>query len=317
MQFVHGYTDYMNQDLSVPLAMAIGMFDGFHIGHQNVIQQTIRIKDSLSNPAQAAAFTFNVHPASVVRPQLAPKLIYPLAKKIHCLEQSGLDHAFVVDFDLHLCHLRPEEFVDQLKQSFPNLKYIIVGHDFGFGHNRQGNVELLKKLEKQHQFIVHVLDPIRQQSQTVSSTRIRQNIQSGRFMEVSELLGRPFTLCGQVQPGQKLARSIGCPTANVDVSQLANPPYGVYAGTCQLNHTSPSFPAIMNIGIRPTLNQEQQLPPVLAEIHIFHFNQDIYNQYIEFSPQHYIRSEIKFPSMEALRIQIASDLELARNLLRL
>lgn len=311
MNFLFGLDAY-NEDMRIhgesPLALAIGMFDGVHLGHQAVIDFT-REKTRLLGPqGKCAAFTFDRQPASVFRPESAPKLIYPLAKKIECLKATGIDYVFVIEFNAELCKLTARQFIEHLAETFPSLKEICVGRDFGFGHRREGNIDVLRQLAPEFGYSAYEVRPFQSDHENVSSTLIRQKLSEGDLFRARELIGRELTVSGPIIKGRQVGRQIGFPTANIDVHGLCLPPNGVYLGVAHIENQPNKFPAIMNIGSRPTV--ESHSPgQILAEIHIPHFNQDIYNQHLEFSIKEFLRPEMKFESVDALKAQISHDCE--------
>jgi riboflavin kinase/FMN adenylyltransferase len=312
MNFVHGYDSYRKEHLGRPLCLAIGMFDGFHLGHQEVINHALREAQGANDNSIAAAFTFNVHPASIVRPESSPRLIYPLPRKIACLESSGISHACVVDFNKNLCQLPAESFIDSLTTAFPSLKCICVGRDFGFGHRRAGNVGLLHQLSSKYGYTVHEVPARTFMDKKISSTIIREMISGGRLDEASSMLGRPYSLSGVVVRGRQLGRTLGFPTANLDTSGLCMPPNGVYAGFAHCQ--GQSIKAVMNIGNRPTISQNGNSSPT-AEAHLIDFSGDIYDSMLDFYPVQHIRDECRFDSIDDLKEQIASDLQQSMEIL--
>lgn len=313
MKFINGFKEFLrDRELEdFPLALAIGMFDGVHLGHQEVISFTKQRSIDHGKEAKCAAFTFDKHPASIFRPESTPDLIYPLSKRIKCLEETGIDYVFVIDFNPELCQLSAREFISTLTQTLPNLKEICVGRDFGFGHRREGNIDLLKDFAPEFNFQAHEVPAFQLDNQNISSTLIRSHIKNGALDKASELIGRPLTISGEVIKGKQLGKTIGFPTANMDVEGLCLPPFGVYSGTCFIGKDkNQPLPALMNIGIRPTVDDIAANHSPAVEVHIPNFNNDIYGENLEFTYQDFIRPEMKFNSLEELKSQITKDCEI-------
>lgn len=308
MEFIHGYNQYRKSGSEAPLALAIGMFDGYHLGHREVVRMAARLADASHPKGISAAFTFNVHPSSVVRPDRTPKLIYPLAKKIECLESAGIDYACVVDFTEELCRLSAEDFVISLTKAFPNLQHICVGRDFGFGHRRLGDVSLLQSIGPALGFRVHEIPAVKVNGTNVSSTHIRKLLSTGKLNEAEAMIGRKPSISGIVAEGRRLGRTIGVPTANIDVDGLCLPPFGVYAGLTRVQNQQ--YPSVMNLGVRPSVKDSQSSPNVAnAEIHILNFSEDLYGESLEFTLMDFLRPEKKFDSLDLLKKQIQIDIQ--------
>lgn len=306
MRFAFGYDTYEKSGKkSQPIAVAIGMFDGVHLGHQEVIAQVIQ-KAKREN-LHSAAITFDRHPASVFRPESSPPLIYPLEKRIQCLLESGLDFIFALQFDSHLCKLSPNDFVDELHHSFPALCDIFVGRDFGFGHRRSGNIKTLQELSSRYGFEAHEVKAFQSMGENVSSTFIREQINKGELAKISSLLGRPYSINGVVEKGKRMGHTIGFPTANISLNGLCHLPFGVYSGLARIE--GQEIPSIGNIGMRPTLNPT---PVPLAEVHMFDFDADVYGKKIEWIPTQFLRPERKFESISDLKERITEDCKAAR-----
>lgn len=288
--------------------LALGMFDGVHIGHQQVLQQTVQ--DARRSGARSVAITFEQHPSAVVAPERTPPLIYSLRQRLRVLESLGLDAVLLLRFDRPFSEQSAETFVTGLVRDFGGITSVCVGANFTFGHRRLGNVTLLKALGGQWGFGVHAMPPVAFQGKPVSSTRIRQAIQRGELSTAGAMLGRPYAIAGQVGQGRQLGRTIGFPTANLNVTGLVLPPSGVYAGEARANGSS--HKAVANVGCRPTVPEAQ--PLVQVEVHLLDFQGDLYGQELEFSFQHKLRGEEKFASLKALQAQIEKDVSTALSL---
>ena len=296
-----------------PVSAAIGVFDGVHLGHQSVLvsaQEAAAARNGFS-----LAMTFDVHPASVLAPAHAPPLIYPLDEKRRVLSLNGMDAVHVFSFTREFSQLTPEEFVTRLCDSFPTLCSLSVGGDFNFGRGRSGNVRVLAELWRKHHFEVKAVPACFADGKIVSSTRIRHEIQSGNFHEASKLLGRRYELCGEVVEGKKMGRTLGFPTANLKTDGLALPPNGVYVA--RVVEDEKVYPAVLNVGVRPTVDGEASKPSPVVEVHIFDFDKNLYGRRlrVRFGPK--LREERKFESLDALRAQITRDANEARTIHRL
>ncbi len=282
------------------------MFDGVHLGHQQVLRQAVT--DAEQQEGLAVAVTFDRHPAAVVAPQRAPALIYTLPQKLRVLARLGLDAAWVIPFDTAFSRRRAEEFIRRLVQDWPTISSLCVGSTFTFGCGRGGNVDLLRALGRELGFVVHGLAAVALDGQTVSSTRIRDAIRSGNLDAAQQMMGREYGLCGVVVEGDRLGRQLGFPTANLEASGLVLPPGGVYIIHAQVEGTR--HRGLLNIGWRPTLQSAS--PQLRVEAHLLDFTGDLYGKEIELTFTGKVRDERKFPSLEALREQIVADVAEAR-----
>jgi riboflavin kinase / FMN adenylyltransferase len=285
---------------------AIGVFDGVHLGHQQVIRQTIA--DARQHEAVALVVTFDCHPNVVVAPDRVPLLVYSLPQKLRVIGGLGADTTLLIHFDDAFSRIPAEDFIRSLAHDLGQICSLCVGHAFTFGHKRSGNVELLTKLGRELKFIVHGLASISLDGQAVSSTRIREAIRSGNLDAASQMLGRSYSLSGQVVRGDELGRKLGFPTANLDVTGLVLPPPGVYAVHAQVDQTV--HRAVVNLGYRPTLRAPVR--GLQVEAHLLDFDGNLYGQEMEITFVEKLREEQKFPSPEALVRQIASDIDRAR-----
>jgi riboflavin kinase/FMN adenylyltransferase len=289
--------------------VAIGVFDGVHLGHQQVLRQAIR--DARQHGAQAVAITFDRHPNSVVAPDRTPPLIHSLPQKLRALAGLGLDATLLIRFDETFSAQLAEDFIRELVRDIGRLYSICVGASFTFGHRRGGNVALLQKLGAELKFAVHGLAALALDGETVSSTRIREAIRAGDLDSASQMLGRPYAIAGQVIRGDALGRQFGTPTANLETTGLLLPPPGVYAAQAVVD--GGQWPAAVNIGHRPTLNQPQ--PVLRVEAHLLGFDGDLYGREVDLIFVEKLRDEKKFTGVDALREQIGRDIALTRQLL--
>jgi len=284
---------------------AIGVFDGVHLGHQQVIRRAL--SDAQQHEAMAVVVTFDQHPSAVVAPARVPPLIQSLPQKLRTLAALGVDATWLVHFDEDFSRQTGEVFVRALVRDFGQLHSVCVGSDFSFGHKRSGNVPLLQRLGQELHFAVHGLSAVSLDGEVVSSTRIREAIRAGRFEAAGEMLGRGYALAGEVIKGDQVGRKLGFPTANLDAPGLVLPPNGVYAVHVRLNEKW--LRAVLNIGTRPTV--ASAAPSLRVEAHLLDFEGELYGQELEISFVEKLRDEQKFSSLDALKAQIAADIKLA------
>ena len=294
-------------ELPGPIFLAIGVFDGVHLGHRAVIGHALRAAEA--SGGTAVALTFDPHPAAILRPQQAPALLTSTRHKLRLLAQLGVRHALVVTFDAGFAVTPPEEFIRQLAESARPLRQICVGEDWAFGKGRKGDLALLRRLGVALGFDAVGLPAVTVDDTTVSSTVIRSAVEAGDLALASRMLGREFSVMGTVAEGKKLGRTLGFPTANLRPESEQLPPNGVYA--VRVACGGKSLGGVANIGIRPTVSP-QATEPVL-EVHLFDFSGDLYGQDLEVSLLRFLRPEQKFPSLDALRNQIAADISAARD----
>jgi riboflavin kinase/FMN adenylyltransferase len=290
------------------VCLALGFFDGVHLGHQQIIRQTIA--DARQHNAVAVVLTFDRHPNTVVAPAHVPPLIYSLPQKVRTIASLGPEALLLLHFDRRLSEQSGEGFVRKLVAGLGRIHSICVGADFLFGHKRTGNVTLLKQLGGELGFSVHGLAAVSLDGKSVSSTRIRKAIQAGQLDAASQMLGRACSVCGEVVRGDGLGTRLGFPTANLDVAGLALPPHGVYAVHAGVR--SKIHRAVLNIGTRPTLGRARS--ELRVEAHLLDFAGELYGEEMEITFVERLRSEKRFPSLAALKQQIARDIAAAREL---
>jgi riboflavin kinase / FMN adenylyltransferase len=283
------------------VCLAIGFFDGVHLGHQQILRQAIA--DAHQHDGLPLVLTFDRHPNSVVAPDKAPPLIYSLPQKLRAIQSLGMDNIFLIHFDQKFSAQTGEEFIRGLVCDLGKIHSICVGAEFAFGHKRGGNVALLKKLGAELHFQVHGLSAVSLDGQAVSSTRIREAIRTGNLDAASQMLGRPYAISGKVVMGDKLGGQLGFPTANLDATGLILPPNGVYAAVTRVNGRL--YRAALNIGLRPTVAAGR--PQLRVEAHLLEFAGDLYGQELEIEIGDKLRDEKKFASPDELRRQIALD----------
>ena len=289
-----------------PLFLAIGVFDGAHLGHQAVISTSARhAKDAGGTPV---VVTFDPHPAKVLRPEDAPHLLTATQHKIALIRDLGVAHLLVLQFDRQFAATAPEEFVRQLVTNSRPLREICVGHEWSFGKGRAGNLALLKELGTTHDFDVVGVQAVTVNGEVVSSTAIRRAVADGDLVKATQMLGREYTILGTVKTGEKFGRKLGFPTANLSAHSEQFPPNGVYIAEARLGGNL--YRGVANLGYRPTVSAGD--PERLLELHLFDMNKDIYGEEIEVRFLRYLRPEQKFENVEALAAQISRDVAQAR-----
>ena len=293
-------------DVAGPVVIAAGVFDGFHLGHRAVIDRAIA--GARAAGGTPVVVTFDPHPAAVLRPQSAPPLLTSTRHKIRLLADAGIAHVLVLGFDAAFAAQPPEIFIQALADACRPLREICVGEDWAFGKDRAGNLSLLTVLGKKLSFTATGHLPVIVDGKAVSSTAIRAAVESGALAEAARLLGREFSVLGTVIEGRRLGRTLGFPTANVRPESEQLPPNGVYAVRVLVD--GKSHAGIANVGVRPTVSNEGVQR--LVEVHLFDFSGDLYDCDIEVFFGRFVRPEQKFPDLDALRAQIASDVASVR-----
>jgi riboflavin kinase/FMN adenylyltransferase len=303
--------DNQPSDNSKRSVVTIGAYDGVHRGHQAVIGQ-VR-KEALQLGCQSVVVTFDKHPASVVRPESAPKLLTDLDQKLELLQKTGIDATLIVEFNRERSTEDPALFVKRVLVDTLRARIVVVGEDFHFGFNRGGNVAMLRELGIQFDFQVEPVKLIARPDgveEPVSSTSIRRALAGGQVEIAANLLGRAYEVRGVVVNGDKRGRAIGFPTANVEVpNAMCLPADGVYAGKFQCDDGSLHACAI-NLGRRPTFFEHADSS--LLEAHLLNFDGDLYGQKVSVTFEHFLRSERKFDGLEAIRTQLQLDVAAAR-----
>lgn len=284
-----------------PVSLALGVFDGVHLGHREVLRRTL--DDARRLRGAAVAVTFDRHPNAIVAPDRNPPLLWPLWRRLEAFAALGFEAALVYVFDVAFSRQPAEVFVDGLTRGFGQVASVCVGTTFFFGHRRGGNVDLLRRLGSERGFAVHGVPPLELGGDVVSSTRVRECVASGDLERAASLLGRPFSLAGEVVEGDRLGRQLGFPTANLAVPGLALPPLGVYAAVAVVDGERRL--AAVNIGRRPTVDPGAS--GIRVEAHVLDFTGDLYGRRMELELHGRVRGEERFPSRDALVAGIARD----------
>lgn len=290
--------------LGKPLHLALGVFDGVHVGHQAVIARAVDA--AKRDGGLAGVLTFDPHPIRVIAPQKAPtSLLETLEHKARAVGDYGIDLFIPLHFDLEVAKMEASEFIAQLMIS--PVRTLAVGEDWRFGHNRSGDVNFLETESAKRGFALEAVPPVMHDGERISSTRIRQAIRDGNLDAAAEMLGRPYVVCGIVVEGKKLGRTIGFPTANLATGDAQLPPDGVWAIRARLPDGQDLI-GVANLGLRPTVDGSTRS----LEVHLFDFSENCYGMELEVRFEKHLREEIKFPSLDALRLQIQQDASIAR-----
>lgn len=286
-----------------PVALAVGVFDGLHLGHQEVIRAAQQ--HAAQHHGTAVVMSFHPHPLHVLRPAQVPKRLCGAHYHSLLLGQLGITSTLLCPFTQDTADTEAASFVAQLVQHCHPLGCISVGYTWTFGKNRSGNIHSLMDEGQKHGFAVYGVPPVRIAGEVVSSTLIRDAITAGQLAKASLMLGREYALFGKVQRGRQLARQIGFPTANVLPEAELLPPFGVYAVEAKIAGIWQR--GIANLGVRPTVETTPASPSL--EVHLHEWSGDLYDQFLEVKLGHFIRPERKFASVDELKKQIAADVK--------
>lgn len=294
--------------LGMPLHLALGVFDGVHVGHQAVISRALDAADR--EGGLAGLLTFDPHPIRVIAPNKAPaNLLETLDHKARVVADLGIGLLIPLHFDLEFAKMEAAEFITRLTAA--PVRTIAVGEDWRFGHHRSGDVTFLASVAAECGFRLEAVPPVMQDGERISSTRIRQAIRDGNLAGAERMLGRPYTVSGRVIEGRKLGRTLGFPTANLATGEAQLPGDGVWSVWAILADGR-ILPGVANLGVRPTVDGTLRL----LEVHLLDFSGDLYGSELEIRFHEALRAEQKFPSLESLRAQIQKDTDAARASLR-
>lgn len=302
---------HLTREFTRPV-LTIGNFDGVHRGHQAILE--LVIERARSQGGESVLFTFEPHPRRVLQPGADLRLLDTFAQKVETLEALGLDAVIAEPFDLEYAKTSPEHFIDQTIHERIRPVDVFVGYDFHFGRDREGSMRLLTERGPHLGFSVTVVPEVSYEGRDVNSTRIRELLASGNVAEAEGLLGRPFSARGEVTEGDRRGRTIGFPTANLAPETEILPAPGVYYGHLRCvqgggENEGKTFPAVTNVGFRPTFRDGRDL---VAEAHVIDFAGDLYGVEVDLTFEGRLRGEQRFESVDALRDQIARDVEAAR-----
>ena len=283
--------------------IALGSFDGLHLGHLSLVRKVKSL--AKENKSKSIVFTFRNHPRRFINSNNKIELIMTNEEKINVLQKEGIDILAFQDFDEKMMKMMPDEFISWLCKTY-NVKGIVVGFNFKFGYKNLGNVELLKKFEEEYRYKLYVMEPFKSEGKTISSTTIRKELVDGNVRKAFNMLSRPYMLSGKVIDGKKLGRTIGFPTANLEINkQKVIPKKGVYYTNVKINEKI--FKGITSIGNNPTVNGQD----LTVETYILDFSNDIYGKEINIYFIDRIRDEIKFNDIYELIEQLKKDKKFA------
>jgi len=286
------------------LHLALGVFDGVHLGHQAVIAAAVSA--AKREGGLAGLLTFDPHPIRVIAPGKAPSsLLETLDHKARVVGGLGVELFIPLHFDAAMAAMEAAEFVARLTAA--PVRTMAVGEDWRFGHKRAGDVNLLRNEAERRGFRLEAVAPVMFEGDRISSTRIRQAIHDGNLDEAARMLGRRYSVSGEVVKGDQLGRQLGFPTANVATGNLQLPPDGVWSVRAT-DASGRQWDGVANLGVRPTVGGNQRL----LEVHLLGFSGEIYGDTLEVLFHQHLRPEMKFPTLEALKERIASDVQAAR-----
>ena len=304
MKIIKGSKKLKETDLK-NLVITLGNFDGVHLGHQKILKKTIQRAKAIGG--KSAVYTLNPHPLNILRPEQEPLKITTFEEKVQIIESMGIDCLICDRFTKRLSEKSPEEFIKTIIWDRIHPREIIIGHDYAFGKNRKGAVELLKKKQEEFNYRVHVVSDITIKNIPVRSTTIRNLITSGKVSLAQKLLGTHYCLSGKVIHGKH--RKIGFPTANLSHIKDLIPKKGIYA--IRIETPYGKFKGVVNIGVNPTFGKNR----LSVEAHIFNFNHKLYGREATIFFVKRIRDEIKFGDSKTLVAQIKKDIEIAKKIL--
>ena len=288
--------------LQSPCALAIGNFDGLHLGHQALLNKLIQVAQA--QHLISAVITFEPHPREFFTPESAPTRLCSLREKLEHFSAAGVERVYVCRFNQSFAKVTASEFMQNILRHALNTQAVLVGEDFRFGAKRAGSIQDFVQSGFNLISLPQVDSPQGDSEATrVSSTRVRMALAAGNLQQASNLLGRPYSMSGKVVHGAKRGRELGYPTANVHMRHERPALSGVYAVKLD------GLPSVANLGIRPTI---VGVPKLLLEVHVLDFSADLYGQHVQVEFLHKIRDEMKFDSLDALKNQIAKDVAVAR-----
>lgn len=290
--------------ITQPITWALGFFDGMHLGHQAVLTS------ARSEASLCGMLSFAQHPMSVLCPERAPLLIQPcLSQRIATAQSCGVDILLLLDFTPELAALSPRAFLESLSRHAP-IASICMGDNCHFGHRGKGDADFVRDYARQQGWHCHIAGMSLFHGERICSSRIREALKAGDLALVEAMLGRPFSIAGEVEHGQHLARQLGFATANIALpNSAALPPFGVYAVSSMLD--GKCIKGVANLGMRPTIDEAVKV--VRLETHFFDWLGDLYRQNLDIQLHHFIRPEQKFQGLDKLKAAIARDVQEARN----
>ncbi len=288
-----------------PVVLAIGNFDGVHLGHSALVKRLADV--AASNRLAPTVLTFEPHPREFFAPGSAPARLTTLREKLELLAECGARQAMICPFNARFAALSADEFIEQVLVRACRVRHLIIGDDFRFGRGRTGDFTLLQAAGRRFGFTVEAMGSVTVNGERVSSSAVRQALLLGDMARAARLLGRPYIIDGQVSHGRQLGRQIGFATANLRIKHNPLPMSGVFAVEVSGLGDRP-LPGVANLGVRPTVDGSRPL----LEVHLFDFDRDIYGAHMAVRFVHKLRDEQRFPNIDALKAQIAADAAAAR-----
>ncbi|MDH3743597.1 MAG: bifunctional riboflavin kinase/FAD synthetase [Acidobacteriota bacterium] len=288
----------------------IGNFDGVHRGQRAIIDHVVAAGRALG--IETLVVTFEPHPLELLQPSKAPLRLTTARQKADLLSEAGIDHVFVVKFDEAFSRTPARGFAEEFLFGTLNLREIYVGSRFVFGRDREGDLALLESVARGLNRRVEGVKEVLHQGEAISSTRIRHAVRAGKVEHAAEMLGRAYSVAGEVSRGAGKGRDLGWPTINLEVENELLPAVGVYSSMARLGGEDLRRPAVTNVGVRPTIHQDSQ---ITVESHILDFAGDLYGRRVELDFRHRLRGERRFSGIEELSEQIARDAARARELI--
>jgi riboflavin kinase/FMN adenylyltransferase len=287
--------------------LTLGNFDGIHLGHQKIFRQ---LKErALEINGQSVIYTFNPHPVKVLNPKKFFPLITDFNEKVRLISEFGIDFLICADFDIEFANQPARDFVEKVLCGAIGVKEVLVGYDYRFGRGREGNSEYLKMMGKEFNFSVEIIDPVFVDGNIVSSSRIRELVQSGEMRLTAKMLGREFSVTGIIVKGKERGKKLGFPTANLLLQNELLPKEGVYTTRIELRGNI--YKGMTNIGTNPTFKDKT----LSIEVHIFDFNEDCYGELMKVYFVERLRDEREFPSPRDLILQLKEDEMRSREIL--
>ncbi len=287
--------------------LTIGNFDGVHLGHRALLARLSASAAAEGLPA--TVLTFEPHPREFFSPTSAPPRLSTLREKLELIADDGVQLAYVCHFNRRFAALSADQFIEQVLVGALRVRHLIIGDDFRFGAKRTGDFALLRAAGDRLGFQVEAMDSVTLEGERASSSAVRDALQSGRLEHAARLLGRPYSIDGRVVRGDQIGRQLGFATANIRTKHDRSPLLGVFAVEVRGLPCGPRK-GVANLGFRPSANQ---VPRPLLEVHLFDFADDIYGAHLNVRFLHKLRDEMKFPHFDALKAQIACDVEAAKN----
>ncbi len=304
MQIVHTDNDRVG-----PSAVTVGKFDGVHVGHQALLRATRDEAEARGLPA--GVITFDRHPLEILRAEAAPPYLTPLPEKLDLLAAAGMDFCVLLRLEDGVLSWPAQRFVEKTLVDCAQARYVLSGPDFQYGLGRTGTLDTLKEDGERFGFEVGRMDPVLVEGRHISSYSVREALSNGDLPLAEAMLGRPYSVSGTVARGRQLGRTLGYPTANLAFpTRVALPANGIYAVTAEWDGAA--RPAVASLGVRPTV--ETSPAPVLLEVYVLDWSGDLYDRALKVTFVGRLRDEVRFDSLDALKTQIARDVDAAREI---